>query len=194
MPSITRNLSNQHPERTHTCGDLSDTHLEKRVVLKGWVDTRRDLGGVIFVDLRDRYGLTQIVFSPQDNADAHRLADELRSEYVISIIGLVQLRSSDTVNPKLLTGMIEVRVEDLEILSESDGLPFMVSCHTQKINLASEDLRLKHRYLDLRRPDLQRKLQLRHQTYQVIHRYFDKEGFLEVETPNPHEINPRGCP
>jgi len=182
-----------HTDRTHTCGELSDTHLGERVILKGWVDTRRDLGGVIFVDLRDRYGLTQIVFSPQNNHSAHKLADRLRSEYVISVIGSVALRSEDTINPNISTGTIEVRVEDLLILSTSDPLPFTISTHTQKSKLASEDLRLRYRYLDLRRFDFQQKLILRHQVYQVIHRYFDHQGFLEIETPTLMKSTPEGA-
>ena len=123
MSGPSSNLMNEHPHRTHTCGELSDIqlsdiHLGDNVVLKGWVDTRRDLGGVIFVDLRDRYGLTQVVFSPQDNVAAHDLADRLRSEYVVSVIGVVAPRSSETINPNLSTGTIEVRVESLIILAE----------------------------------------------------------------------------
>ncbi len=184
---------NEHPHRTHTCGELSDIHLGENVVLKGWVDTRRDLGGVIFVDLRDRYGLTQVVFSPQDNVAAHDLADRLRSEYVVSVIGVVAPRSSETINPNLSTGTIEVRVESLIILAEAEPMPFPVSAHTQKIKLASEDLRLKYRYLDLRRPDLQNKIVLRHQAYQTIHRYFDAQNFLEVETPTLMKSTPEGA-
>ncbi len=193
MSSFSENTTNQHPDRTHTCGELSEIHLGEQVVLKGWVDTRRDLGGVIFIDLRDRYGLTQIVFSPQDNPAAHEFADRLRSEYVISITGTVSLRSEETVNPKLATGKIEVRVTSLLILAESEPPPFSISSHTQKAKLASEDLRLKYRYLDLRRPDLRNKMILRHQVYQVIHRYFDAEGFLEVETPTLMKSTPEGA-
>ena len=182
-----------HSDRTHTCGELSDTHLGERVILKGWVDTRRDLGGVIFVDLRDRYGLTQIVFSPQNNTGAHELADRLRNEYVISVIGSVALRSEDTINPNISTGTVEVRVEDLLILAISDPLPFSISSHTQKTKLASEDLRLRYRYLDLRRSEFQQKLILRHQVYQVIHRYFDHQGFLEIETPTLMKSTPEGA-
>lgn len=187
------NFTSHHPDRTHTCGELTDGHLGEEVVLKGWVDTRRDLGGVIFIDLRDRYGLTQIVFSPQDNDVAHDLADRLRNEYVISIVGTVSLRSEETINPRLPTGMIEVRVENLLILTESDTLPFSISAHTQKTKLASEDLRLRYRYLDLRRPELQHKIILRHRVYQVIHRFFDAEGFLEVETPTLMKSTPEGA-
>ena len=136
-PEKTPNL---HSDRSHTCGELTDAHLDQQVILKGWVDTRRDLGGVIFVDLRDRYGLTQVVFSPQNNAQAHELADKLRNEFVISVVGSVALRSKETINPKISTGMIEVRVVDLLILSFSDPLPFSISSHTQKTKLASRGL------------------------------------------------------
>lgn len=193
MSTISDSQPRQHPDRTHTCGELRETNLGEQVTLKGWVDTRRDLGGVIFVDLRDRYGLTQIVFSPQDNTAAHDLADRLRSEYVISVTGHIALRSPETINPKLPTGQIEIRVDSLQILAESDPLPFPVSSHTQKTNLASEDLRLRYRYLDLRRPDLLNRMILRHQVYQVIHRYFDEEGFLEVETPTLMKSTPEGA-
>jgi len=193
MSHFSENIETQHPARTHTCGELSDTYLGEKVTLKGWVDTRRDLGGVIFVDLRDRYGLTQIVFSPQDNPVAHKLADQLRSEYVISIMGFVASRSAETVNPKISTGTIEVRVDNLLILAESEPVPFSISAHTQKTNLASEDLRLRHRYLDLRRPEMQQKLILRHRAYQVIHRYFDAQGFLEIETPTLMKSTPEGA-
>lgn len=193
MSGPSSNLMNEHPPRTHTCGELSDIHLGENVVLKGWVDTRRDLGGVIFVDLRDRYGLTQVVFSPQDNVAAHDVADRLRNEYVVSVIGVVAPRSTETINPNLSTGTIEVRVENLTILAESEPIPFPVSAHTQKIKLASEDLRLKYRYLDLRRPDLQNKLVLRHRAYQTIHRYFDALNFLEVETPTLMKSTPEGA-
>jgi len=184
---------NLHADRTHTCGELTDAHLGQQVILKGWVDTRRDLGGVIFVDLRDRYGLTQVVFSPQNSAQAHDLADRLRNEFVISIMGDVSLRSKETINPNLFTGMIEVHVADLLILSYSEPLPFAISSHTQKTKLASEELRLRYRFLDLRRPTLQQKLILRHQTYQVIHQYFDEQGFLEVETPTLMKSTPEGA-
>lgn len=185
--------SDTHSLRTHTCGALRTEDVGSRVVLKGWVDTRRDLGGVIFIDLRDRYGLTQIVFSPQDDAEAHRLAEGLRSEYVVSVAGYVRNRSQETVNPNLATGRVEVRVDSLEILSQSDVIPFAVSAHGQKRRLASEDLRLKYRYLDLRRPELQQHFLTRHRLYQCVHRYFDAHGFLEIETPTLMKSTPEGA-
>ena len=182
-----------HTPRTHTCGALTSKDIGERVVLKGWVDTRRDLGGVIFVDLRDRYGLTQIVFSPQDNAAAHNMAEGLRNEYVVSVTGTVRHRSEDTINPKIATGRIEVRVDDLLILSKSDPVPFHVSVHTPENQIASEDHRLRHRYLDLRRPALQSRLITRHRVYQIIHNYFDEHDFLEVATPALMKSTPEGA-
>jgi aspartyl-tRNA synthetase len=165
----------------------------KNVVLKGWVDTRRDLGGLIFIDLRDRHGLTQVVFSPQDNEDAYRKAEGLRNEYVISVRGTVDNRSAETVNPKLPTGTIEVRADDILLLNASEPLPFNVSAHEEKRTLAGEDLRLKYRYLDLRRPELQRNMILRHRLYQVTRAHFDRHGFLEVETPVLMKSTPEGA-
>ena len=186
-------VSDTHQRRTHTCGDLSATDIGRRVILKGWVDTRRDLGGVIFIDLRDRHGLTQVVFSPQDDEEAHRKADGLRSEYVVSVAGRVQERSEETINPKLATGHLEVRVDDLVLLSTSDPLPFMISERGQKGSLANEDLRLKYRYLDLRRPELQQSFLIRHRVYQAIHKFFDANGFLEIETPTLMKSTPEGA-
>ena len=186
-------IQDTHPQRTHTCGALSQADIGESVVLKGWTDTRRDLGGVIFVDLRDRYGLTQVVFSPQDSAQAHALAEELRSEYVISVRGTVHARSEETVNPKIATGQIEVRVKHLLILSRSDTVPFQVSVHTPDSQLASEDLRLQYRFLDLRRPEMQQRIMIRHKVYQAIHRYFDQHDFVEVETPTLMKSTPEGA-
>ncbi|QXD16403.1 aspartate--tRNA ligase [Rhodocaloribacter litoris] len=182
-----------HGPRTHTCGALRREHVGQEVVLKGWVDTRRDLGGVIFIDLRDRYGLTQIVFSPQDDPEAHARAAPLRSEYVVSIRGTVALRAEETINPKLPTGDVEVRVHDLVVLNPSDPPPFTVSAHEEKQQKTSEDLRLRYRYLDLRRPELQRNLTLRHRLYQATRRYFDRHGFIEIETPVLMKSTPEGA-
>lgn len=182
-----------HPVRTHTCGALRDNNVGEDVVLKGWVDTRRDLGGVIFIDLRDRYGLTQIVFSPQDNQEAYEAAEALRNEYVISIRGKVTTRSEETVNDRLPTGHVEVRVDELVLLNESDPLPFQVSAHEQKSVATNEDLRLRHRYLDLRKPDAQANLLKRHRTYQSTRTYFDAHDFVEVETPVLMKSTPEGA-
>ena len=182
-----------HPQRTHTCGALRPEHVGEEVVLKGWVDTRRDLGGVIFIDLRDRYGLTQIVFSPQDNESAYELANDLRGEYVISVRGIVRERSQETINPKLPTGEVEVRIDDLVVLNVAEAIPFPVSAHEEKRRMANEDLRLRYRYLDLRRTELQDVLILRHKTYQATRRYFDRHDFVEVETPVLMKSTPEGA-
>ncbi len=182
-----------HASRTHNCGELSDNNVGQQVTLKGWVDTRRDLGGVIFIDLRDRHGLTQIVFSPQDNQEAYNKAENLRTEYVISVEGVVRPRSKETINPKLPTGMVEVRASSLLILNVSKPLPFSVSAHEEKRNLANEELRLRYRYLDMRRPELLSNMVLRHQVYQTTRQSFVKHGFLEVETPVLMKSTPEGA-
>jgi aspartyl-tRNA synthetase len=182
-----------HEPRTHTCGALRTEHVGQDVVLKGWVDTRRDLGGVIFIDLRDRYGLTQVVFEPHVNKAAHELANSLRSEFVISVQGTVRRRDDDQVNPKLPTGEVEVYASELVILNTSDVLPFAVSAHEEKTALANEDLRLKYRYLDLRRTTLQENLLMRHKLYQVTRRYFDDHDFVEIETPVLMKSTPEGA-
>lgn len=183
----------RHPYRTHHCGELRAGDVGKEVILKGWVDTRRDLGGVVFIDLRDRFGLTQVVFSPQDDPEAHRDADALRGEFVISVRGTVRGRSPETINSRIPTGEVEVRVSELEILNQSEPLPFPVSAHEEKQANVSEDLRLKYRYLDLRRPRLQRSVVLRHELYQVIRRYFAEHSFVEVETPVLMKSTPEGA-
>jgi len=153
------------------------------------VDTRRDLGGVIFIDLRDRYGKTQVVFNPQTNAAVHELAGSLRSEYVISVSGKVERRPEGTVNPELATGEIDVMAHDMTILSKAETPPFPIEDNID----TNEDLRLKYRYLDLRRPVLQRNLIFRHRLYQVVHRYFDENNFLEIETPMLMKSTPEGA-
>jgi len=182
-----------HAPRTHTCGALTNNDIGNSVTLKGWVDTRRDLGGVIFIDLRDRYGLTQVVFSPQDDAKSHVQADGLRSEYVISVQGRVQRRSPETINENLSTGQIEVRAHNLAILAASNPPPFVVSAHAQKSQHVNEELRLRYRYLDLRKPAMQARLILRHRAYQIIHRYFDQHDFVEIETPTLMKSTPEGA-
>lgn len=176
-------------KRTHTCGQLTKSDTGKRVTLNGWVDTRRDLGGVIFIDLRDRYGLTQVVFSPQDDVEAHKLADQLRSEFVISVSGVVKERDEININPKLTTGEIEVRVDQLTILSKADTPPFEIKDDIK----TNEEVRLKHRYLDLRRPALQKNLMLRSKTYQSVRNYYYEHGFAEVETPVLMKSTPEGA-
>jgi aspartyl-tRNA synthetase len=182
-----------HGERSHSCGALRDEQVGLAVTLKGWVDTRRDLGGVIFIDLRDRYGLTQVVFSPQDNPAAYAQAERLRTEDVVSVQGVVRPRSEETINLKLPTGKVEVRSTSLIVLNRAEPIPFQVSAHEEKRKLANEELRLRYRYLDLRRPELQRNLLIRHRLYQVVRRVFDRHGFLEIETPVLMKSTPEGA-
>jgi aspartyl-tRNA synthetase len=176
-------------KRSHTCGELRAANAGERVILNGWVNTRRDLGGVIFIDLRDRYGLTQIVFSPQDNALAHTQADVLRSEFVIGVEGVVVNRDATNVNPKMDTGAIEVRVHRLEIYNAADTPPFEIIDDLK----TNEDLRLKYRYLDLRRPVMQHNMMLRSKAGHIVRDYFHKHDFAEVETPVLMRSTPEGA-
>lgn len=176
-------------KRTHTCGELRENHIGENVVLNGWVDTRRDLGGVIFIELRDRYGITQVVFEPSFNAQAHEAAKHLRSEYVISVEGVVRKRPEGTENPSLQTGNIDVMVNNLVILNEAITPPFPLKDEID----THEDLRLKYRYLDLRRPKLQKNLLLRHRMYQITRKYFDENNFVEIETPVLMKSTPEGA-
>lgn len=176
-------------KRTHTCGALRSPDVGSTVTLTGWVDTRRDLGGVIFIDLRDRYGKTQVVFNPQTNAAAHARAGELRSEYVISVTGVVERRPDGTANPALATGEIDVMAGEITILNRAETPPFPIDDTVE----ASEDIRLKYRYLDLRRPALQQNMIFRHRMYQVTHKYFDELGFIEIETPVLMKSTPEGA-
>ena len=175
--------------RTHTCGELRESNIGQEVVLNGWVDTRRDLGGLIFIDLRDRYGITQVVFEPSFDKDAHQLAGKLRSEFVISVEGTVRKRPPETDNAKIPTGHIDVMVKKIVILNEAQTTPFPIS---DNVN-ASEDLRLKYRYLDLRRPSVQKNFLLRHMMYQITRKYFDQNGFVEIETPVLMKSTPEGA-
>ena len=142
----------QFKRRTHTCGELREKNINENVVLNGWVDRRRDLGGVIFIEVRDRHGITQVVFEPTFNEQAHHAAKDLRSEFVISIEGVVRKRPADTDNPELPTGHIDVMVSNLIILNEAETPPFAIKDDIE----THEDLRLKYRYLDLRRPNCRR--------------------------------------
>jgi len=175
--------------RTHTCGELRQSNIGENVVLNGWVDTRRDLGGLIFIDLRDRYGITQIVFEPNFNEKAHQEAGNLRSEFVISIEGVVRKRPPETDNSEIATGHIDVMVNNLVILNEAKTPPFPIK---DKIE-TSEDIRLKYRYLDLRRNAIQKNLLLRHKMYQLTRWYFDQKNFVEVETPVLMKSTPEGA-
>lgn len=179
----------QFKTRTHNCGELREANIGENVVLNGWVDRRRDLGGVIFIEVRDRYGVTQIVFEPTFNLQAHTAAKDLRSEYVISVEGVVRKRPADTDNPELPTGHIDVMVNKLIILNEAETPPFQIKDDVD----VHEDLRLKYRYLDLRRSQLQKNLLLRHKMYQITRKYFDENGFAEIETPVLMKSTPEGA-
>ena len=175
--------------RTHTCNDLRENNIDEIVVLNGWVDNRRDLGGVIFIDLRDRYGITQVVFEPTYNKDAHELSKKLRSEFVISIEGKVRKRPEGTENSNISTGSVDVMVDKLTILNEAETTPFQIKDDID----VSEELRLKYRYLDLRRNRMQNNLMLRHKFYQIVRNYFDNNDFLEIETPILMKSTPEGA-
>ncbi len=179
----------QFKRRTHTCGELREKNIDENVVLNGWVDRRRDLGGVIFIEVRDRHGITQVVFEPTFNEQAHHAAKDLRSEFVISIEGVVRKRPADTDNADLATGHIDVMVSNLIILNEAETPPFAIKDDID----THEDLRLKYRYLDLRRPKLQKSLILRHKMAQITRQYFDENGFIEVETPVLMKSTPEGA-
>jgi aspartyl-tRNA synthetase len=179
--------------RTHYCGDLRSEHIGSTVTLFGWVDRRRDHGGVIFLDLRDRSGIVQIVSDPQRTAASYSLAETMRTEYVVKVVGRVSQRPEESLNPKLGTGQVEIYADQLELLNPvRKQMPFQVaSADTETVR---EDLRLKYRYLDLRRPRMSQNLQLRHQVIKAIRRYLeDQEGFMEVETPILTRSTPEGA-
>ncbi|MGQ9687206.1 MAG: aspartate--tRNA ligase [Desulfobaccales bacterium] len=177
-------------KRTHSCGVLRAQDEGREVVLMGWVQRRRDHGGLIFVDLRDRDGLTQVVFNPEINPEVHTKAGVLRDEYVVAIRGLVNLRPPDMINPQLDTGEIEVMVEELRILNSSKTPPFELEDFRVDI---SDALRLKYRYLDLRRPSIMRPILFRHRAAQIARRYLNEQGFIEVETPILTKSTPEGA-
>ncbi len=176
-------------KRTFTCGELNEKLVGQTVILNGWVNKWRDHGGLIFIDLRDRYGLTQIVFNPQTNPQAYEKAKALRSEDVIAVKGQVALRPPEAINPKMTTGKIEVHVEQVEILNKAKTTPFEINDQIE----ISEDIRLKYRYLDLRRPRLQRNLIVRSKVYQVVRNFFYNEQFVEIETPFLMKSTPEGA-
>jgi len=175
--------------RSHTCGELGVEQIGQTVTLCGWVDTYRDHSGVLFVDLRDRYGKTQVVFSSESGEAAMETARALRSEYVVSVTGRVARRPEGTVNPNLSTGEIEIRVAQVTVLNKSLTPPFQP---TSK-DLPGEDLRLKHRYLDLRRPEMQHTVLLRHRIIKIMRDYLDEQGFVDVETPMLGRSTPEGA-
>ena len=174
-------------KRTVTCGELRADHAGQQVILNGWVHVRRDLGGMIFIDIRDRYGITQAIFEPTTHAEAAEFAKELRSEYVIAVRGTVRMRENP--NPKLPTGLIEVVAEELQIVNRAELTPFEISEDTA----VNEEMRLRYRYLDMRRPRLQNIFMLRHQVMQIVRTYFDEHGFVEIETPVLMKSTPEGA-
>ncbi|HEU5228119.1 MAG TPA: aspartate--tRNA ligase [Ktedonobacteraceae bacterium] len=175
--------------RTYTCGELRANDVGKQVTIAGWINRRRDHGGLIFLDLRDRYGITQVICDPERSPEAHRIGSELRSEYVIQVKGLVAHRLSGTENPHLSTGEIEVVAEQIELLNPSRPIPFPLNDAAQ----VDEALRLKYRYLDLRRPKMQSNIMLRHRVVKAIRDYLDERGFLEIETPILMKSTPEGA-
>jgi aspartyl-tRNA synthetase len=180
--------------RTVTCGQLRDEHIGQTVTLNGWVNSYRDHGNLIFIDMRDRFGITQLVFDPDDGVAAGMMeaADHLRNEDVIAVNGVVRNRIGGP-NPKLATGTIELVVKELEVLSKTANPPFLPDDSGGAGKLPNEEIRLKHRYIDLRRPSMQRTLGIRHRVMQSTRRYFDENGFLEVETPVLYKSTPEGA-
>lgn len=176
-------------KRTTYCGLVSEDYLNQTICLKGWVQKRRALGNLIFVDLRDRYGIVQLVFSQEFSADALQIANSLRSEYVIEVQGKVVQRTGNAVNKKMKTGTVEVEVSAIKVLNEAKTTPFDI----QDNITASDDLRLKYRYLDLRRPEMQHALLVRNRILQTVHRYLDDNHFVDIETPYLTRSTPEGA-
>ncbi|MCY7778579.1 aspartate--tRNA ligase [Bacillus haynesii] len=176
--------------RTYYCGEITEKAIGESVVLKGWVQKRRDLGGLIFIDLRDRTGIVQVVFNPDVSKAALETAESIRSEYVLDITGKVVAREEATVNPNLKTGRIEIQAESVEVLSAAKTPPFAISDQAAEV---SEDIRLKHRYLDLRRPEMFNSLKMRHNVTKAVRRFLDDNGFLDIETPVLTKSTPEGA-
>ncbi len=175
--------------KSHSCGELNKKHIGAKVTLAGWVDRRRDHGGLIFIDLRDREGIVQVVFNPETSKQCHQIASEMRSEYVIKVGGEVASRPQGTENPKLATGEIEIIAQDVEILNPSKTPPFYINEDTE----VEESLRLRYRYLDLRRARMRENLILRHKVVKFIRDSLDTKGFMEVETPILIKSTPEGA-
>ena len=176
-------------KRSHYCGQVTAVEVGREVCLMGWVQRRRDHGGLIFIDLRDREGVIQLALDPDRDPEAHGKADRVRNEFVVAIKGKVSPRPEGTVNPKMKTGEVEVEVSDLRILNTAKTPPFMLDEYTE----VAENIRLKHRYLDLRRPAVQNNLMLRYQVTRTVRRYLDSQGFLDIETPVLTKSTPEGA-
>ncbi|USK53878.1 aspartate--tRNA ligase [Cytobacillus solani] len=175
--------------RSYYCGEITEAAIGEKVILKGWVQKRRDLGGLIFIDLRDRTGIVQVVFNPETSPEALVSAERVRNEFVLDIEGVVVAREEGTVNPNLKTGHIEIKAEKITILNEAKTPPFMLDDKTD----VSEDVRLKYRYLDLRRPVMFETLKMRHQVTKAMREFLDGEGFLDIETPILTKSTPEGA-
>ena len=176
-------------KRTHACGELDRGFHDQRVTVCGWVSRRRDHGGLIFIDLRDRSGIVQVVFSPDVEQSAFTKAETVRTEFVIAVQGVVRLRDKDTINPNMNTGEIEVLGQELRILNHAKTPPFYIQDNVD----VDEILRLRYRYLDLRRPEMQKNLMLRHKVTKAMRDYFDRNGFIEIETPMLTKSSPEGA-
>ena len=176
-------------KRTHYCGDLTGADIGNEVCLMGWVQRRRDHGGLIFIDLRDREGIAQLALDPDRDPEAHTKADKVRNEFVVAVKGVISPRPDGTINPKMKTGEVEVEVSELRILNTSKTPPFLLDEHID----VAENIRLKHRYLDLRRPALQKNMILRHKVTRSVRTYLDEQGFLEIETPVLTKSTPEGA-
>lgn len=177
-------------KRTTYCGLVTEAFLGQEITLKGWVNNRRDLGGLIFVDLRDREGIVQVVFNPAFSEEALKIAETVRSEYVVEVQGTVTKRDPETVNPKIKTGQVEVQVTNIKVINKSETPPF--SINEENVNV-DENIRLKYRYLDLRRQELAQTFKMRHQITRSIRRYLDDEGFFDIETPVLTKSIPEGA-
>ncbi|GEL06817.1 aspartate--tRNA ligase [Salisediminibacterium halotolerans] len=176
-------------DRTHVCGELNEAHIDEEVRLQGWVRRRRDLGELIFLDIRDRSGYVQTVFNAEISREAHRAAEDVRNEFVVEVRGVVRKRDEENVNEKIATGKIEVVAEELTILNKAKALPFQIEDDVE----ITEDVRLKHRYLDLRRPYMTDTMYLRHRTTKLIRDILDEQRFMEVETPILTKSTPEGA-
>ena len=178
-----------YKQRTHNCGELREAHVGQKIILNGWVESQRDLGGVIFIFIRDLFGKTQLVFNESSSEEVMKLAKKLRQEFVISISGDVILRTTANINKDIPTGTVDILVTSLIILNESKTPPFSIS-GSEELN---EELRLRYRYLDLRRPSLQKNILLRNKVYSAVRNYFSENGFIEIETPILTKSTPEGA-